>query len=1746
MKKLISMLLCITMLLGMMPAMVFPVLQPSAEAANTTVIQQPIQIAPSDTSAVGVWYNNGSVYNTTPGSANYIEVVSDGCDDTGALHVYQDNVTNSDMSLGIFLGCQEAGTYTLKLKVKGDLGLLGQMCRFYPYGSLEQFANIHNQLGTDYVADWTTVTYENVQVGTDFFYLIFMFSKYNWKTDMYIDNIQLLNSCGEDVLAGCGNFYEEKVVGNTYQPIAIAPVNPGTNYEWYNHNGFVNNTTKTLEIVENGADDAGAVHVYQPDGQTADADMLMGIRVDCVPVGTYTLQYKIKGTDLGNTDNNSNRFYLYGNESLTNQFRVAAGSKTLADWTTVTETFTTTCDVYYIYMMVSKYVNGANYYVDNVKLLDTDGNDLLCGAGNFCVLAEEEPEVTEPETTEPPAVGSTIPTTLYSSEPEEFYQWYNGNGFAATNNMYIEIAEDGANDVGSIHVYQTDGVTGTEDMRINLRTNEIPAGTYTLKYHIKGTDLGNTDTANANKFYVSGNADSFLQFRNVAGAKSLADWTACSYEVTTTANAAMFVLKVSKYVNGADYYIDNVQLLNANGEDVLCGAGNFCTVYEGEAEPVDGLMALDANAATSAYTAPKGVWTPMYPSGTPDNSSTWPAWDDSHYGEIAPAGYRDRGSLHLRSVSYKNTGVAIGLDLVAGESYTLGLWAKGNTNSGKILALYGNGDLAIIAASTALTSDWGYYECTFTATVTQLNIVATDWGNTNIYLDNITLLDSNGVDLLDGCGDFCDEEYRLAEVTPLQDFNSVEESGLTAAAGNVSVEGASDPTLMLNTEEAETGNAMQAIWGYDGTNPSYLHRYVVNRNSWVKTFNEKADDYRYLRMWISNPSHVSVDVTVLLQGENTVNYFDASQMKLIRKDGIEVYGNVNNNSGYGETSCISIPKQFIGWLSIPLSTEKLLPANGYTATISDFANVTDIAFEFRKLATTGEGDSSEYYYVVDDICLSLNITGKIQSTEDSNNYGDYDTSKKGDGQVKNIIFLIGDGMGYGALDVARLERPTLYLDTILEKGGVAGAVATTNLYGDITDSAAAGTALSTGYLTKNTVLGLTENLEPVMNLGEYMKQLGKKLGLVTTTYVLDATPAAFAAHTSARGNFTSIALDILSLGVDVVQGGGRSYMTARVLDENNNAMTLTELAQTQYGYSYATTKEEMDAVTSGKLWGLYQDDNMAYVKENSATDPTLAEMTAKTFELLENENGFFAMIEGSQIDLAGHANSEIDTRLETLSFDDAIKVAMDYVDAHPDTLLIITADHETGGVRVAEDGTVSYYSTSHTDELVPYYAYGAGAEYFKDLNVNTEINYAIRQATIGDVSVGASTVATDAQLTATEDMTTSVENGIITYTGENQPISLSVPDAAATYAVLKYKTDESNLMGMLDNATIPYASDGLWHISDVLTLTEGETHTFQPMAYIKGDSYNSIEIAGMVLQIDYVAFFESYESAAAFQAHAALTAATPIALNGLSMSLGDDLDMNFYVAADETNLDRTTVSITLGGDTQSYLPVDGIWDAATGNYRFSIDLAAAQMTDSVSFQIMIGDKVIETGNYSVKQYADTILAGDYEENTKAMVTAMLHYGAAAQTYFDYNTGMLANAGMEEIEGSTVPDAADTEMSILDESDVLEFYGASLIFRSQTAVRFYFTGDITGYSFTANGTAYVPVQKDGMYYVELGGINPNELANAITLTAANGAESITVVYSPMNYIVRKNASGSDNLKALMKAMYNYYLAACNMA
>ena len=327
-------------------------------------------------------------------------------------------------------------------------------------------------------------------------------------------------------------------------------------------------------------------------------------------------------------------------------------------------------------------------------------------------------------------------------------------------------------------------------------------------------------------------------------------------------------------------------------------------------------------------------------------------------------------------------------------------------------------------------------------------------------------------------------------------------------------------------------------------------------------------------------------------------------------------------------------------------------------------------------------------------------------------------------EVKNVIFMIGDGMGDGAIAAGRMKRATLNLDG-MEK---LGYLNTNNIKDELTDSAAGGTALATGVRTTNGTVGLDKDGKVVENLSEWMKQKGKKLGLVSTTYVVDATPATFAAHTSNRNNYGDVAKAMVDLGVDVILGGGTSQFDSAI---NGGATTGIQYAQTVGNYQYVTKKSELDDITSGKVLGLFGATAMSWPSEKKADEPYLDDLTEKTLSLLENKNGFFAMIEGGRIDGAGHNNEAGNLQDSMLEFDDAIAVALDYADTHEGTLVIVTADHETGGVSVGSTTSgpqVQFSTGDHTKDPVPYYVYGAGVEHFKGLSKNIDIAPAIKKA----------------------------------------------------------------------------------------------------------------------------------------------------------------------------------------------------------------------------------------------------------------------------------------------------------------------------------------------------------------------------------------------------------------------------------
>ena len=250
-----------------------------------------------------------------------------------------------------------------------------------------------------------------------------------------------------------------------------------------------------------------------------------------------------------------------------------------------------------------------------------------------------------------------------------------------------------------------------------------------------------------------------------------------------------------------------------------------------------------------------------------------------------------------------------------------------------------------------------------------------------------------------------------------------------------------------------------------------------------------------------------------------------------------------------------------------------------------------------------------------------------------------------------------------------------------------------------------------------------------------------------------------------------------------------------------------------------------------------------------------------------------------------------------------------------------------------------------------------------------------------------------------------------------------------------------------------------------------------------------------------------------------------------SPTLQADLTVNFQIRIHEALQDNVQeLTLTFDGKTQSY-PIAG------GSCTVSVKVAAAQMADVITLEFTDGVETL-TKTYTVQDYAKYILEKDYDAQTKAMVTAMLNYGGAAQAYFGHNTENLVSTSFGE---SEVPNST-TAMNVNVTAEGIRFYGASLVYREKIAVRFYFTGNAAGMTFTANGKTYIAQEKNGLWCVEVNDILPQDLGQQIKLTA----DGVSVAYGPMNYIVRMNQKGDKDLQNLMKALYNYYLTAAEYA
>lgn len=300
-----------------------------------------------------------------------------------------------------------------------------------------------------------------------------------------------------------------------------------------------------------------------------------------------------------------------------------------------------------------------------------------------------------------------------------------------------------------------------------------------------------------------------------------------------------------------------------------------------------------------------------------------------------------------------------------------------------------------------------------------------------------------------------------------------------------------------------------------------------------------------------------------------------------------------------------------------------------------------------------------------------------------------------DAKIKNVIYLIGDGMGFNHLEKTKDEKG---VELVMDSIGVRGESRTRSLTNAVTDSAAGGTAIATGVRTYNGAIGvyLTDSLDVVShpkNLTELCIERGMKTGVITTDETSGATPSAFSAHESNRDKAEGITEDQLNSKIDLIWGA-------------QNGVATKEAANSK-GFTYVTTYDEMMALEEGSRSFAQFTNDLWTLEQSDENTPTLEQMAIKAIDLLDDtDKGFFLMIEGAHIDKHSHSNEDENMMEAVMEFDKVIDYVLDYAEKDGETLVVITADHETGAITQEGDSYV-FTSGSHSSANVPLLVYGS-------------------------------------------------------------------------------------------------------------------------------------------------------------------------------------------------------------------------------------------------------------------------------------------------------------------------------------------------------------------------------------------------------------------------------------------------------
>jgi len=341
-------------------------------------------------------------------------------------------------------------------------------------------------------------------------------------------------------------------------------------------------------------------------------------------------------------------------------------------------------------------------------------------------------------------------------------------------------------------------------------------------------------------------------------------------------------------------------------------------------------------------------------------------------------------------------------------------------------------------------------------------------------------------------------------------------------------------------------------------------------------------------------------------------------------------------------------------------------------------------------------------------------------------------------KAKNVIFLIGDGTGLSQISSAFYFKES---SPNYARFKHIGLIKTSSSKEDITDSAAGATAFASGVKSYNGAIGVADDSTEVKTLVEIISPQNIKTGVISTSSIQHATPASFYAHALNRGMYENIAADMAVSDIDFAAGGGIKFFQRR---KDGKKLFADMEAK---GFSIDTT-------ALGDFASIQQQSKMAYILANNHLEafakgrgdflPKATELGIQFLNKDVDNPNFFLMVEGSQVDWGGHANDASYLISELIDFDDAIGKALDFAEKDGNTLVIVTADHETGGFTLSstqkktEEGksysdyneiTGTFSTNGHSATLIPVFAFGPGAEAFSGIYENTEIFYKILEVT---------------------------------------------------------------------------------------------------------------------------------------------------------------------------------------------------------------------------------------------------------------------------------------------------------------------------------------------------------------------------------------------------------------------------------